>query len=155
MLPFLSALSRNAKKWTFSKLDPGSGFNLGYLCNAPPPLWILPSLAPLHWTELYTHRTITTQAGCITIPPHYVKLIYHNVWTSIFTLENDDSFRNPPPPPTLKDNHRVCDHNAMTAFWRQCSHKSKFPTTPLHIASFNFNKSIYKLDISGIITSTV
>ena len=38
MPPFLFALGRNAKIWTFSKLDPGSGFNLGYLCNAPPPL---------------------------------------------------------------------------------------------------------------------
>ena len=28
-------------------------------------------------------------------------------------LKNDDSFRNPHP---LKDNHRVCDHNAMLAF---------------------------------------
>ena len=24
------------KKWIFSKLDPGSGFNLGYLCNPLP-----------------------------------------------------------------------------------------------------------------------
>ena len=29
---------KNAKKWTFLKMDPGSGINLGYLCNpAPPP----------------------------------------------------------------------------------------------------------------------
>ena len=29
----------------------------------------------------------------------------------------------PPPPPSLKDNHRVCDHNAMLAFpQEQISH---------------------------------
>ena len=36
-------------------------------------------------------------------------------------LNNDDSFKNPPPP--LKDNHRVCDRNAMLAFRQeQISH---------------------------------
>ena len=35
-------------------------------------------------------------------------------------MKNDDSFRTPPP---LKDNHRVCDHNAMLAFpQEQISH---------------------------------
>ena len=34
---FYSLWVEMLKKWTFSKLDPGSGFNLGYLCNAPPP----------------------------------------------------------------------------------------------------------------------
>ena len=36
-------------------------------------------------------------------------------------MKNDDSFRTPPPP--LKDNHRVCDHNATLAFpQEQISH---------------------------------
>ena len=35
-------------------------------------------------------------------------------------LKNDDSLGTPPP---LKDNHRVCDHNAMLAFpQEQISH---------------------------------
>ena len=68
MPPFLFALGRNAKIWTFSKLDPGSGFNLGYLCNAPPPLNFAEFGAPALNRAIY-----------ITIHPHYVKLIYHNV----------------------------------------------------------------------------
>ena len=47
-------------------------------------------------------------------------------------LKNDDSFRNPPPPP-FKDNHRACDHNAMPAFpHEQISHYTTghTPVTP-------------------------
>ena len=35
--PFLIALLRNYKKWTFLRMDLDSGINLGYLCNPPPP----------------------------------------------------------------------------------------------------------------------
>ena len=46
-------------------------------------------------------------------------------------LKNDDLFRNPPPP-TLKDNHRVCDHNAMLAFpQEQISHYTTARTAPV------------------------
>ena len=33
---FLIVLRKNAKKWTFLKIDPGNGINLGYLSNPPP-----------------------------------------------------------------------------------------------------------------------
>ena len=62
----------------------------------------------------YTHRTIsTTQARCITIPPHYLKNYTPLFEHRFLPLKNDHSFRHPPPPP---GNNRVCDHNAMSAF---------------------------------------
>ena len=36
--PFLIPLRRYGEQWTFLKIDPDSGINLGYHCNPPPPL---------------------------------------------------------------------------------------------------------------------
>ena len=48
-----------------------------------------------------------TQAGSITIPPHYLKIIPH-----LFEHE----FLPPSSPPPPPNNNRIYDHNAMLSF---------------------------------------
>ena len=48
-----------------------------------------------------------TQAGSITIPPHYLKILPH-----LFEHE----FLPPSPPPPPPGNNTIYDHNAMLAF---------------------------------------
>ena len=79
MPPFLFALGRNAKKWTFSKLDPGSGFNLGYLCNVPPPLEFCRVWRPcIEQSYIRTARSQHRQGVLLYLP------IMSNQYTTMF-----------------------------------------------------------------------
>ena len=67
--------------------------------------------------QRYTHARLTTLAGCITIPPHYLKMytpmFEHEFLSLIKTINRSDIPLPPPPPP---NNNRFCDNIAMLAF---------------------------------------
>ena len=62
-----------------------------------------------------THHT-TTQAGCITIPPHYLKNYTPMFEHGYFALDNNDHSFGPPTPPPTTDNDIASEYSAMQAF---------------------------------------